>query len=167
MGTLKKVSSHPRIALSFEQMQNLMALGVVCKDASMVYHPVSRYSNIFTLRIADFKYQEEFWNDKHRIAIVGEDYFNQMYGRDVPAYTAEDIMRKLPDYIIVRNTYHRFYISMAGKGDRLTFFASYSFRDKDGGMVSMLSGAKWSSTSLIDLLYDVMLWCINNKYLPL
>lgn len=162
----KTESAMPTIALGIEQMRSLMSLGLDCGDASMVYHPVSQHSDIFTLQVADFKYRKEFWNDKRRMAIVGEDYYNRMYGRDVPAYTADDILRKLPQVITIIGVKHRLYFTMRSYGNKREYQASYNFADEDGKMVSAIKNI-WKSDSFLLLLHGIMTWCIINKHLPL
>lgn len=94
------------VALTIDQMRSLMSLGMNCDDASMVYHPVSQHCNIFNLRVTNIEDRKDFWDNPRRVAIVGEDYYNRVYGRDVPAYTADDILRKIPKEIAICGIKH-------------------------------------------------------------
>lgn len=166
MGALKPEIDKSRIALSIDQMRNLISLGLNCEDASMVYHPVSRHSDSFLLQVSDIQHKKEFWNDEKRIAIVGEDYFNQMYGRDVPAYTADVILRKIPQKITLHGIKHQIYFTFAIFEDKPEFQASYNFRDEDGTMKSAITGI-WVSDTFLTLLFKVLVWCITNNHLEL
>lgn len=150
---------------TIDQMRHLQSLGINCDDASMVYHPILSRSEIFSLQVADIKHTREFWADKRRMSIVGEDYYNKVHGRDVPAYTAEDIMRKLPESILINGIWHRLFIGKSKVDGVPVFAASYSFQDDNGRFVGARQDTTWESTIFIQLLYKVFLWCIENKYI--
>lgn len=154
------------VALTIDQMRCLMSLGMNCNDASMVYHPATQHSDIFNLQVTNIEERKAFWSNPRRVAIVGEDFYNRMYGRDVPAYTADDILRKIPKEITILGIKHRIFFTIRSVQGNPEYQASYNFADEDGKMVSAINDI-WKSDSFLLLLYGIMLWCINNKHLPL
>lgn len=161
---VEAAESKPSIALSIDKMRHLMSLGVDCDNASMVYHPISSHSNILSLRVSNIKYQREFWNNEKRIAIVGESYFNRVYGRDVPAFTAEDIMMLLPETLEIDHKVHTLVVRKHYFSDESSFRAAYVFIDH-GIPTSRLINPNWSSSSLVDTLYELLVWCIENNHI--
>lgn len=154
------------IALSIDQMRHLMSLGMNCDDASMVYHPLTQHSDIFNLEVTNIEIRKKLQNNPKTMAIIGEDNFKRMYGRDVPAYTADDIMRKLPQVITINGIKHRIYFTIMSVDKKPEYQASYNFADEDGKMKSSLMDV-WKSDSFLMLLYGILLWCITHKHLPL
>lgn len=156
-----------KITPTFSQMCYLQSLGMNCDDASMVYHPATSHSKIFMLQVTDIQHRREFWNDPKRKALVGDDYYDRMYGRDVPAYTADDLLRKIPESICINGIWHRLFIGKKHEEDVQIFAASYSFRDDNGRFVSRRLDAEWESTIFIQMLYKILLWCIDNKFITI
>lgn len=154
-----------RITPTIDQMRHLQSLGDKCEGASMVYHPVTANSEIFKLEVLNVEHQREFWAEPKRAALVGEDFFNRVHGRDVPAYTADDIMAKLPETILINGIWHRFFIGNKRVDGMRVFAASYSFRDESGRFVAARQDTEWESTIFIQLLYAVYLWCVENKHI--
>lgn len=148
-------------------MQHLQFLGDKCNDASMVYHPITSRSEIFKLEVLDVEHRREFWNDPNRKTLVGEDYFNKTYGRDVPAYTADDLMARLPEAICINGIRHRLFIGKKTVDGLQVFAASYSFRDDSGRFVARRLDAEWESTIFVQLLYKIYVWCIENKFITI
>ena len=93
-------------------------------------------------------------------------HYNQKYGRDIPAYTTDDILRKLPQEITVNGIRHRIYFTIRSVGGKPEYQASYNFADEDGKMRSSLMNV-WKSDSFLTLLYGILIWCITQKHLPL
>lgn len=154
------------VALTIDQMRSLMSLGMNCEDASMVYHPISQHTDIFNLRVTNIEERKAFWDNPRRVAIVGEDYYNRVYGRDVPAYTADDILRKIPKEIAIHGIKHRLFFTIRSVQGQPEYQASYNFADDDGKMVSAINNI-WKSDSFLLLLYGILVWSITNKHLPL
>lgn len=154
------------IALTIDQMRSLISLGMNCDDASMVYHPISQHTDTFNLQVTNIGYRKKLLNNPKMMAIIGEDNYNRMYGRDVPAYTADDIMRKLPQVITVNGIQHRIYFTIRSVGNKPEYQASYNFADEDGKMKSSIMDV-WKSDSFLMLLYGILVWCITHKHLPL
>lgn len=152
------------ITPAIKQMQALQAAGMDCSDASMVFHPVNAHSDQFILQVYDIQYSKEFWADEKRRAIAG-DFYERAHGRDVPAYTAEDMLRKIPESIVIDNIEHRLFIGKTKVDDLMVFAASYSFVDENGRFVARRQETAWESTIFIQLLYKILVWCINNKHI--
>lgn len=163
---LNNKEKESNIALNIDQMRHLKSLGMNCDDASMVYHPLTQHSDIFNLQVTNIELRKKLRSNPKTMAIIGEDNFNLMYGRDVPAYTADDILRKLPQEIIVNGIKHRIFFTIRSRGKKPEYQASYNFADEDGKMKSSLMDV-WKSDSFLTLLYGILIWCITNKHLPL
>lgn len=155
-----------QITPTIDQMRNLQALGMDCDDASMTFHPATTRSPTFIRQIGSLKERKSFWRSKTRMAIVGEDYYQRVYGRDVPAFTADDMMAKIPFQIKVNGIRHQLYITKRQRGDDTEYQAGYSFQDENGKMCSAVSEV-WKSDSFVMLLYGILTWCINHKHLTL
>lgn len=156
-----------KVTPTIEQMRHLQSLGDKCEGASMVYHPASAHSEIFKLEVGNVEHKREFWAESKRIALVGEGFFDRMHGRDVPAYTADDIMAKLPESILINGIWHLLFIGNKHVDGLRVFAASYSFRDDNGRFVAARQDTEWESTIFIQLLYAVYLWCVENKHINL
>ncbi len=152
------------ITPNIDQMRFLQSLGLDCDDASMTFHPATSRSETFIRQIGSINEHKEFWRSKARIAIVGEDYYERVYGRDVPAFTADDMMERIPFKITVHGIRHQLYITKIKFGDEWQYQAGYSFPDENGKMCSSVKKL-WKSDSLVLLLYGILIWCIENKHL--
>lgn len=156
-----------KITPTIDQMRHLQSLGLKCDDASMVYHPASVYSDFFILQVCDVEHTRKFWNDPKRKALVGEDYYERQHGRDVPAYTAHDLLQKIPESICIDGIWHRLFIGKTRVDDVPVFAASYSFMEDNGRFAARRQDTTWESTILVQLLYKVFLWCMENKHIKL
>ena len=156
-----------QITPTIDQMRHLQSLGMKCDDASMVYHPASAHSDFFVLQVCDVEHTRKFWNDPKRKALVSEDYYEKMHGRDVPAYTADDLLQRIPESICINGIWHRLYVGKQKIDGVSVFAASYSFRDDSGRFVARRQDTAWESTILVQLLYKVFLWSVENKYIKL
>lgn len=154
------------IALTIDQMRSLISLGMDCDDASMIYHPATQHTDIFTLRVTNIEFRKKLLSNPKKMAVIGEDNYNRMYGRDVPAYTADDILRKLPQEITINGIKHRIFFTIRSRDKKPEYQASYNFADEGGKMKSSLMEV-WKSDSFITLLYGILIWCITHKHLPL
>lgn len=156
-----------KITPTIDQMRHLQSLGDKCEGASMVYHPMTAHSNVFKLEVRNIEFKREFWANPKRVVLVGEDYFNRMYGRDVPAYTADDLMAKLPESILINGIWHRLFIGNKHVDGLRVYAASYSFREDNGRFAAARQDTEWESTIFVQLLYAVYLWCIESKFINL
>lgn len=154
------------VALTMDQMRHLQSLGMNCDDASMVYHPATQHTDIFNLCVTNIEFRKKLRSNPKTMAVIGEDNYNRMYGRDVPAYTADDIMQKLPQEITVNGIKHRIFFTIKSVRNKPEYQASYNFADEDGKMKSSLMDV-WKSDSFLMLLYGILVWCITNKHLSL
>lgn len=80
---LNNKEKESNIALNIDQMRKLISLGMNCDDASMVYHPLTQHSDIFNLQVTNIELRKKLRSNPKTMAIIGEDNFNLMYGRDV------------------------------------------------------------------------------------
>lgn len=153
------------LALTREQMEHLLGLGIKAENATMVYHPNSERSEIFRLEQNTFTHSREFWDNPKRKAIAGDNIFERLHGRDVFAFTASDLMAILPEKILINGINHSLLISKKTDEDVVTYVASYSFVDASGTFVSKRIDTYWESTVLVQLLHSVLLWLIDNRFI--
>ncbi len=153
-----------KITPNIGQMRFLQSLGLDCDDASMTFHPAFSRSETFIRQIGSINEHKAFCRSKARIAIMGEDYYERVYGRDVPAFTVDDMMAKIPFQIDVNGIRHQLFITKRKFGDEWQYEAGYCFPDENGKMCSSVKKL-WKSDSLVLLLYGILIWCINNNHI--
>lgn len=147
------------IALSKEQMEHLIGLGVDASCASMVYSPISSRSPYFILKAKSGKFTKEFWNEERR-AIAGEDIYERLHGRDVPAFTTQDILNLMPPQILIGEMVCSLIILKKMSGNSLV---TYAVTDENG-LDSLREDNVWEEPTLIQALYNGLLWLIENDY---
>lgn len=153
------------LALTKEQMEHLIGLGIKAENATMVYHPATTRSEIFRLETNTFTHSREFWDNPKRKAIAGEDIFERMHGRDVFAFTASDLMAIIPDSISINGIKHSLLVSKKKEDDVIVYMASYSFIDASGSFASKRNDTYWESAVMVQMLHSVLLWLIENKFI--
>lgn len=152
------------LALSMEQMQHLLSLGIKADGATMVYHPNQGRSDVFRLERNTFTYSREFWDNPKRKALAGDDIFERLHGRDVFAFTTADLMMILPESITISGIPHSLLISKKKIDDVTVYIASYSFVDASGKFISKRNDTYWESAVMVQLLHSVLLWLMDNKF---
>lgn len=123
--------------LSIEQMQHLQELGLKLKDA-MIY-----------------------WSKPHKgvICRCGDDWFlsfaddkTRKFFEVIPAYTLQDVLDALPEYIYDSTEQYLLEINMFFK------YIRYSrFND-------VLTKRNFDRTPIIDAAYELLVWAIENGY---
>lgn len=146
-------------------MRRLRSLGINCDDASMVYHPATTRSEIYLLQVGDIQHTRAFWEDPKRKALVGVDYYDRAHGRDVPAYTADDLLRKIPGSLCINGIRHSLFIGKKTVDGVEVFAGSYAFRDDNGMFVATRQDTEWESTIFVQLLYKIFEWCVKNNFI--
>ncbi len=147
------------IALSKEQMERLIGLGMDTSIASMVYAPILSRSSHFTLKAKSPTFSKEFWT-KRRCAIAGEDIYEKLHGRDVPAFTTQDLLELMPPQILIGEMVCSLIIIKKMSGNSLV---TYAVTDENG-LDSLREDNVWEEPTLIQALYKGLLWLIENEY---
>lgn len=102
-----------QIALSIDQMKELEALGIDISDASLAWVPLWK-------------------EDKKTIAryFLEEYSFGKVYRGYIPAYTLEDLLRKMPTYIPSLYDEHEGYVLRTGAANPNQYYCSYEAIDE-------------------------------------
>lgn len=132
--------------LSIHQMNHLKKLGIDTSKASMALVYRDAYGDIVEWEIVSE------WHE----ADIGEHnpYIRSLYG----TFTFNDVLNMLPKEIKLNGT--TYYLSIDYQVNR----AGYGFIGKDG--ISWLSPIfSFSDRPLLDALYKMLCWCIENGYI--
>lgn len=124
--------------LSVEQMKHLQELGLDTSDGSMCWCYALSYKNA--------KWELEIYED------VIDQKRDSAFWEIIPTYTLQDILDKLPPvikkyyWLAIRISAHKgmWYVEYNGRGCTLSYFYS---------------------ENLIDAAYEMLCWCIENRYI--
>jgi hypothetical protein len=128
----------PKQVLSVEQMKHLKELGLDTSDGSMCWCYALSYKNA--------KWELEIYED------VIDQKRDSAFWEIIPTYTLQDILDKLPPvikkyyWLAIRVSAHKgmWYVEYNGRGCTLSYFYS---------------------ENLIDAAYEMLCWCIENRYI--
>lgn len=130
-----------QVALSMAQMIELETLGINTADASLAWVPL--------------------WKaDKKTIAkyFLIENQFAKAHSGHIPAYTLEDLLRKMPTYIPSLCDKHEGYILRIGAANPKQYYCSYEAVDPKNGSLMVHYGQ-----SLMDCVFVIFKGVINHN----
>ncbi len=122
-----------KVALSIEQMNELKSLGIDLTDASLAWVPLWK---------EDKKTIEKYF-------LMQYSFGTAHYGH-VPAYTLEDLLRKMPTYVPSLVDKHEGYILRTGAANPKQYYCAYEAVDPKYGALIIHYG-----DSLIDCVLAV------------
>ena len=128
-----------QIALSIAQMIELEALGVNITDASLAWVPLWK---------EDKKTIEKYYLEEY---VFGKAHYSH-----VPAYTLEDLLRKMPTHIPSLYDKHEEYILRTGAANPKQYYCSYEAVDLKNGPLMVQYGQ-----SLMDCVFAIFKGVIN------
>lgn len=134
--------------LSVEQMQHLQELGLDISNASSCY------------------YKQEGWEEGYFMALACDVkekgglfyYYDSFSGKEyilneiIPAYSLPDVLDALPEYIYDSIEQYLLEINMFYKHIRYSRFND------------VLTKRNFDRAPIIDAAYELLVWCIENKY---
>ena len=122
-----------QIALSIDQMKELEALGVNTTDASLAWVPLWK---------EDKKTIEKYFLEAYS--------FGKAHNGHIPAYTLEDLIRKMPTYIPSLSNEHEGYILRTGAANPNQYYCSYEAIKNEFGPLMWKCGL-----SLMDCVFAI------------
>lgn len=135
-------------ALSFEQMQKLKELGIDTSKASMaVYNIYAGKEKEYDILAANGVFAEKQEHDRFGYGIHNVVSFDKK-----PVFTFHDIIELLPREV---TDYADYQLSINKQRDSY----SVSYENTDSFLVS------FCRVELLDCLYEMLLWVIDNDYL--
>lgn len=130
-----------KVALSIEQMNELKALGIDITDASLAWVPLWK---------EDKKTIEKYFLMQYSFGNAHKGY--------VPAYTLEDLLRKMPLYIPSLSDTNNGYILRTGAANPKQYYCAYEAIDE-----KRQSLMTQYSESLIDCIFIIFKGLLNYR----
>ena len=138
--------------LSFEQMQKLKELGIDTSKASMaVYNIYAGEEKEYDILAANGAFYEEQEGEQERDSL-GYLIHNVVSCDKMPVFTSQDIIELLPREV---TDYADYQLLIDKQRDSY----SVSYENTDSFLVS------FCRVELLDCLYEMLLWVIDNDYL--
>ena len=153
---MKKLEFNSQICTTREQSQRLLDMGLKPETADMVYHFTNRRVEAMQWELETKRptLRGEFWTEE-RIARLarrgesGEEVFDRIWGKDVPAWSLSRLLELLPNKIKVAE--HEFIFALTHEYDG-SWCASYC------GIKFFIKG------TIIEACVSMIEWLIKNNY---
>lgn len=144
-------------------MATLQTCGIDTSASSLVLHRLNVSSEMYEIQTNRLDFARNLWGSRKNVN--GADIFEQLHGKDVPVFTANDIMAILPSTIKIKGIEHSLFIGKKMVSDVPVYVASYSFVDDTGRFLAKVDDCCWESAIFIQTLYKALLWCATNNFI--
>lgn len=140
--------------LTIDQCKELLALGLDMSDASCMWCPTYKSNGCLVDYDTIEEYNVSFRNNTTPIEVLREKFpLTYKEGNVYYTYTLQDILEKLPTYIV--KDYTCYSLDIVFGSVKISYYNQYH----EEYLVS------FDCDNLLDGAFEILKWCIENKYI--